>query len=71
MNWDVIEGNWKQYKGQVKAHWGRLSNGHLEIIAGKREQLEGGLQAVYGIDKVRADKQIRAFEKNLKDHRVV
>ncbi len=23
MNWDVIEGNWAQDKGQAKAQWGK------------------------------------------------
>ena len=25
MNWDRVEGNWKQVKGKVKEQWGRLT----------------------------------------------
>ncbi|MBT9461122.1 MAG: CsbD family protein [Rugosibacter sp.] len=41
MNWDRIEGNWKQLKGNVKQQWGKLTDDHLEVIAGKRDQLVG------------------------------
>lgn len=67
MNWDVIQGNWAQYKGQVKAQWGKLTNDHIDVIAGKREQLTGQLQASYGIAKDEADRQVAAFQKFLKD----
>lgn len=67
MNWDVIQGNWAQYKGQVKAQWGKLTNDHIDVIAGKREKLTGQLQASYGIAKDEADKQVAAFQKFLKD----
>jgi uncharacterized protein YjbJ (UPF0337 family) len=66
MNWDVIEGNWAQYKGQVKAQWGKLTNDHLDVIAGKRDQLTGQIQESYGIAKDEADQQIKAFQKYLK-----
>jgi uncharacterized protein YjbJ (UPF0337 family) len=39
MDWDRIEGNWKQFKGKVKAHWGHLTDDDLDKITGKREQL--------------------------------
>jgi uncharacterized protein YjbJ (UPF0337 family) len=67
MNWDVIQGNWAQYKGQVKAQWGKLTNDHIDVIAGKREQLTGQLQASYGIAHDEADKQVTAFQKFLRD----
>jgi uncharacterized protein YjbJ (UPF0337 family) len=66
MNWDVIEGNWLQYKGQVKAQWGKLTNDHLESIAGKRDQLAGKIQEAYGVGQDEAEKQIKAFQKYLK-----
>ncbi|MDY7536818.1 CsbD family protein [Undibacterium sp. RTI2.1] len=69
MNWDVIEGNWLQYKGQVKAQWGKLTNDHIDVIAGKRDQLLGQIQEAYGIDKDEADKQVKAFQKFLKEIR--
>lgn len=69
MNWNVIEGNWTQYKGQVKAQWGKLTNDHLDVIKGKRDQLAGQIQKAYGISQEEADEQIKAFQKYLKDSR--
>ena len=67
MNWDVIEGNWEQYAGQVKAQWGKLTNDQVDVIAGKREQLAGRIQEAYGIDQQEVERQIAAFQKYLKD----
>ena len=36
MNWDRIEGNWKQLKGSVKEQWGKLTDDQLDVIAGMR-----------------------------------
>ena len=67
MNWDIIEGNWLQYKGLVKAQWANLTDDHLEAIAGKRDQLVGKIQESYGVARDEADKQINSFQKYLKD----
>lgn len=63
MNWDIVEGNWKQFKGNVKTQWGKLTDDHLDVIAGKRTELAGKLQEAYGISKDEAEEQIKAFEK--------
>jgi uncharacterized protein YjbJ (UPF0337 family) len=68
MNWDVIEGNWKQFKGLVKEKWGKLTDDHLDTIAGKRDQLAGRLQEAYGITKDQAELQLKAFEEVHKDY---
>lgn len=62
MNWDRVEGNWKQFKGKVKEQWGRLTDDHLDVIAGKRDQLAGRVQEVYGVSKDEAEQQVRDFE---------
>lgn len=69
MNWDIVEGNWNQFKGKVKARWGNLTDDHLEVIAGKRVALVGKVQEAYGISKNDAEKQIRHFEMRNKDYR--
>jgi uncharacterized protein YjbJ (UPF0337 family) len=66
MNWDRIEGNWKQLKGAVQERWGKLTNDHIDVIDGKREKLTGRLQEQYGITKDEAEKQISDWERNLK-----
>lgn len=63
MNWDTIEGNWKQLKGSVKEQWGKLTDDHIDVIAGKRDQLSGKIQEAYGVTKDEAEKQISAFQK--------
>ena len=39
MNWDRIEGNWKQLKGKVRETWGRLTDDQLDTIAGQRDKV--------------------------------
>jgi uncharacterized protein YjbJ (UPF0337 family) len=41
MDWNRVEGNWKQVKGKVKEKWGNLTDDDLTAINGKRDQLEG------------------------------
>lgn len=57
MDWNRVEGNWKQLKGKVKEKWGRLTDDDLDFIEGHRDQLEGKIQEHYGIarDQVRKD----------------
>lgn len=51
MDWNRIEGNWKQFKGKVKEQWADLTDDDLDHIDGKREILEGRIQERYGIAK--------------------
>jgi uncharacterized protein YjbJ (UPF0337 family) len=67
MNWDQIEGKWKQAKGNVRERWGRLTDDDLEQIAGKREQLVGRLQERYGLIKEAAEEQVNDFLKSYRD----
>jgi uncharacterized protein YjbJ (UPF0337 family) len=60
MNWDQIEGKWKQLKGSAREKWGDLTNDDLEFIAGHRDRLVGRLQERYGY--LREDAQRRADE---------
>jgi uncharacterized protein YjbJ (UPF0337 family) len=67
MNWDRIEGNWKQLTGKVKVQWGKLTDDDLDIIAGHREQLAGKMQERYGIARDEAEKQIDAWSGSARD----
>lgn len=62
MNWDIVEGSWKQFKGQVRARWGKLTDDQLDLIAGKRIELAGKIQEAYGVSKDEAEKQIANFQ---------
>jgi uncharacterized protein YjbJ (UPF0337 family) len=58
MDWDRVEGNWKQLKGTVKEKWGKLTDDDLTAINGRRDQLEGKIQERYGYAKDRARKEV-------------
>jgi uncharacterized protein YjbJ (UPF0337 family) len=61
MNWDIVEGNWMQFKGKVKAQWGKLTNDHLGQIAAKRVELGGTIRNAYGVTKDKIEQQIKRF----------
>ncbi|ABE38612.1 CsbD family protein [Rhodopseudomonas pseudopalustris] len=65
MNWDRVEGNWKQFKGNVKEKWGKLTDDDLDVIAGRRDQLEGKLQERYGFAKEQVRTDVDAWFKSL------
>ncbi len=58
MNEDILKGQWKQVRGQVKQWWGMLTDDDLDKINGKRDQLIGKLQEKYGYSKEQAGRQI-------------
>ena len=58
MNWDRVEGNWKQMKGTVREKWGKLTDNDFEQIAGKKDQLIGRIQERYGISKDEASREV-------------
>lgn len=62
MDWDVIEGNWKQIKSKVKQQWGNLSDEQLDTISGKRDQLIAQIQECYGIARDEAERQVTEWE---------
>jgi uncharacterized protein YjbJ (UPF0337 family) len=65
MNWDRIEGNWKQFKGNALQQWGRLTDDQLDVIAGKRDLLLGRIQELYGISRDETEKQLAEWEKRM------
>ncbi len=65
MNWDRIEGNWKQVKGKAQQKWGKLTDDDLDVAAGKREELSGKIQERYGIAKGEAERQLDEFVASL------
>lgn len=71
MNKDIIEGKWKQMRGEAKAWWGKLTDDDLDRAGGKFEVLAGLLQEKYGYSREAAaneiDKRVTEFEGNLKN----
>jgi uncharacterized protein YjbJ (UPF0337 family) len=67
MDWNRIEGNWKQLKGHVRERWGKLTDDDFDVVNGKREQLAGKIQERYGIERDAAEKQIDDWERGAND----
>ena len=71
MNKDILEGKWKQIRGEAKAWWGNLTDDDLDHVAGKFEVLAGLLQEKYGYTRERAadeiEKRVTEFEEGLKN----
>jgi len=71
MNWEHSEGNWeqlrKQLNGDIKQQWGKLTDDHLDVIAGKRQNLSGKIQEVYGLSEDETEKQITEWQFRQKD----
>jgi uncharacterized protein YjbJ (UPF0337 family) len=71
MNWDRIEGNWKQFVGHAREKWGKLTDSDFEAAAGRRDQLVGRIQERYGIARDVAQQQADEWAKALKDEEKV
>ena len=71
MNKDVLEGKWKQIKGEAKAWWGKLTDDDLDRAAGKFDVLAGIIQEKYGYTRQQAadeiDKRVTEYEAKLKE----
>ncbi len=65
MNWDQIEGGWKQMKGKAREKWGDLTGDELDQVAGKREQLVGMVQSRYGRAKEEAEREVDEWSRSL------
>ena len=63
MNWDRIEDDWMQFKGEVGENWVKLTDVDLTRIAGRRKELASRLQARYGFGKHEAEREIEAWVK--------
>ena len=62
MNEDTVKGNWKQFKGNLKEQWGKLTDDDFDVIDGRREQLLGKLQERQGLAREAAEKQISDWQ---------
>jgi len=65
MNWDQIEGRWKEFKGKAQQQWGKLTKDDLDVIEGRREELLGKVQHAYGVTREEAEKQVTNWERTI------
>jgi len=66
MNWNMIEGKWKEVSGTAKEQWGMLRDDELQQIDGKKDKLEGLIQQRYGVTQEEAARQIDDWAAGLK-----
>jgi uncharacterized protein YjbJ (UPF0337 family) len=59
MNKTVIDGKWKQMRGQAKQWSGQLAGDKLGQAAGKFDKLIGALQEKYGYNRERAQRELK------------
>ena len=58
MNRDWVAGQWKEFRGDVQERWGKLTKNDLDVIAGKRDQLLGRIQQLYGTTREQAEREL-------------
>jgi uncharacterized protein YjbJ (UPF0337 family) len=61
MDANVLKGQWKELKGEVKKRWGKLTDDDLMQVEGESERLIGILQKRYGYSKEQAEKEFKEF----------
>ncbi len=66
MNNNVIEGKWKQIRGEAKVWWGKLTDDDLEQVSGNIDKLTGLLQKKYGYTLQQAQEEIEKRTRDLK-----
>ena len=67
MNWDQIEGKWKQLSGAAREKWGKLTDSDWQIVSGKKDQLVGRIQERYEVARDEADRQADEWARTLDD----
>jgi uncharacterized protein YjbJ (UPF0337 family) len=71
MNNDILQGKWKQVRGEAKAWWGKLTDNDLDRVEGKFDVLVGLLQEKYGYTRQQAadeiDKRVTDYESGMKN----
>jgi len=58
MNDDILKGNAKQLRGQMREWWGKLTDDDLEQAAGQKDKLIGKLQERYGYSREQAQQEV-------------
>jgi uncharacterized protein YjbJ (UPF0337 family) len=65
MNWDQIEGQWKQVGAQIKSKWAKLTDDDVQSLGAKKDELVGKIQERYGILKDAAEHQVDEWMREL------
>jgi uncharacterized protein YjbJ (UPF0337 family) len=66
MNWDIIEGKWDQFKGDVRSKWAKLSDDDMSAVGARKDKLIGKIQERYGVLRDDAERQVDAWLAGIK-----
>lgn len=58
MNQDIIQGKWKQIKGEIRRVWGDITNDELEESKGNLTTISGLIQEKYGQKKAEVSSKL-------------
>jgi uncharacterized protein YjbJ (UPF0337 family) len=61
MNRDILTGQWKQLRGEVKRQWGKLTDDELDQAEGAYDKVAGKIQERYGYTRERAESELDSF----------
>ncbi|MBL8957787.1 MAG: CsbD family protein [Myxococcaceae bacterium] len=61
MNWDTVQGQFKQLGGKIKQKWAKLTDDDLKLLSGKKDEFVGKLQERYGYEKDQAEREVDDF----------
>lgn len=64
--WNQLAGKFKQFGGDIKQRWGKLTDDDLEKLQGQRDELVGIIQERYGIAQQEAEKQVDEWASGIK-----
>ena len=71
MNRHRIAGALQELAGRVKQQWAALiGNEHL-MVAGRRDQIAGRMQKMYGLATDGSAQQLRAWRRRMDTHKIV
>lgn len=59
MNWDQINGHWRQVKGRIKERWGLMVADFDLVLDGRRDQRHGWRQTRFGDAQRQAEERFR------------
>jgi uncharacterized protein YjbJ (UPF0337 family) len=68
MNKDILQGMWKQVRGDIKTKWGKLTDDELDQVAGHREKLLGLIQQKYGEKRDAAEAEMNTLLTKIEKH---
>ena len=58
MDWNRVQGSWKQLEGKIKAKWGKLTADDLTTINGRREELKARSSSATGWPRTKPGRKL-------------